>query len=727
MSNLGPFKNRQQREKHLVDFVMSLVRSSEHQTLPMRRSWAEKDQLFDGQMQWGQDEEGSEWQSRLFIHEYAPMIRESATAVTEAIFQNDKFINLIAANDEDREAARIREKLIRYYLMNSEEMAFPQKFLEFCLAGCIYGFATFKHTIGQKLVWKPELIIEEIRKQEERNRKGVNAENTRSTAILPDGQEIEGLLDEAVEELLGGGETVLSRPKLGTKKILEMCTNLSLVNPFNYFWDPDCLDMNLSAWTAERSFPKYHQVLTLMEAGVLDKRKAARMKTSSGMVPSSTAGEYSSYESQKLRQRKQFGEYSNYMPTCELLEYFGPVISPDGSEILVENAHIIIGNGKYVLKDGINGYWDQRPPYRTAIFNRRPFKADGTGVADGAVPQQRAINELFSLFVDALKLDVYSPSVVNVDRLLDPTQLNSGLHPGQVINVTGDGRAEDVFSELPQKSNIFPQLFQTVEFLKLSAQKSSSINTMSSNPASRARITGAEIQSNEGRRNLTINSLGSELDSSVIEPLVKHVDQLILQFGFTIQNLQLLAAKGVLTPGEFQYISSKSDVERYTEAMRHYKVEVRGFRYSMEREREQRSTAELMAQINQLPPQAQQKIDWSKYLPDLIERFGFEPDKWLIQNTPQDKAREENALLILDQMVMVWGQDDDSAHLPSHYDALILNGPIPSLVQHIQQHFQRLLQFGKPIPPPPPEAQQILGMGQPAIGGPVENEGQMIN
>lgn len=702
---LGPFKTRLQREKYLVEFVINAVRSCEEQTLPDRTRWRTNEELFAGKQDWGQDADGEIWQSRVFLHEYSPIIRQAATSLQNMIFERDDFVNLKAVNDKDVEFARIREKMIRYYL---EDMGFARKFVEYCLVGGIYGFATWKPTIRQKPVWLPEVVIEEINKQENEELRRAEIKTEAANTYMPNGIDaIDSGIEDAINKILGVKQNL--RRDIKSKKKLELCMELKLVNPHLLYWDPNVTDINDSVYIAEKSFPRFIELLPLFEAGVLDpKKKEKMMKEWAG----DQTGVYSSREVLRQRQQDQFYNKQAKFPESEILEYFGPVVGPDG-ELLVESAHLIIGNGKHLLKDGINGYWDKKPPFITARFSTRPFKATGAGIADNAVSQQIVINELFSLLIDACKFDVYAPMGVNVDRLVDPSQVEGGIRPHDVIQVMGDAKAADAFSELPLRSNVAPTLFQVVEALKLAGQKGSSVNTMTSNPASRARITSAEVQSNDSQRMQSMNSLGMTIDYECIEPLVKRTDALVLQFGLEDENLSLLATRGVLTESEYELLNSMPAIDRFVEVSKHYKIEIRGFRALMERDKQLARTNELISQVTMMPPQVQQSIQWSNVIKQVVELYGLDGDKWLFQNTPQDKAREENHLLQENQVVGIAPNDDDFAHLPVHYEHMLTVGPVQALIAHVNGHIERILKQGGMIPPPPPEVAEMLGMPPP--------------
>lgn len=705
------FPNKASREKAIVEFVTDVVRQSEHQTLYDRQQWKQNEELFLGKMDWGADRDVEEWRAKLFLQKYAPIVRDAAISLQSMIFERDDFVWFDTFDESARQLVEVRKKLLKYHL---EELKFRDRFFEWALCGCVYGHATWRMDVQRMPVWKPEVIVEQSQKADKKILDKIQAEGAKSSLILPNSvEEVEMGLEEAMRRILGADTEALPRRSIKSQKRIETQFNLRVCNPHNNFFDPDAHDLNASDWWAEKMFPKFHQLVPLFDAGILDRDKRdAVMKEAMGINGSSATGVVDSRDSQRWRQRNQLSSPQAFFRDREIIDYYGPFVDRDG-DIIEENAHFIIACGKYVVHDGVNSYWNRKSPYFSSVFNRSPFKPTGRGVADGAESTQRLLNELFSMFVDGLKLDIYAPMGVNTNMLVDPTQLDNGIRPNEIIHLFGDGKAEDAFSELPQRSSAAATVFQTLEYLDLSGQKAASVNTMSSNPASRARISAQEISSNNTRRMETINSLGIEIDSTCLQELVERLDQYILQFGFDNTALEQMASKGVLTRAEYEFVSHMPAVDRFIESQKHFKIQVRGFTAALEREKLQRNTSEFLSQVNQFPPEAHRQLQWPNILREVIERYGFKADKWIRQNSPEDIALEENYLLETGRGVAVLPQDQHDVHLIVVYDLLMKAGPMPQIVAHAQGHMMFLQQQGIPIPQPPPEVAQMLGLPEP--------------
>ena len=74
--------------------------------------------------------------------------------------------------------------------------------------------------------------------------------------------------------------------------------------------------------------------------------------------------------------------------------------------------------------------------------------------------------------------------------------------------------------------------------------------------------------------------------------------------------------------------------------------------------------------------------------------MGLETADLMVQDSPQDKAREENQLLMRGQMVSNGQNDQDSLELPVHYE-LASQNPSQEVMAHISGHIQRMMQTGQ--------------------------------
>jgi len=192
----------------------------------------------------------------------------------------------------------------------------------------------------------------------------------------------------------------------------------------------------------------------------------------------------------------------------------------------------------------------------------------------------------------------------------------------------------------------------------------------------------------------------------------------VLQYDLENGPLQEFRGAGIITESEFNLISSIPVNERLREAKRKYRLDVKGFRERLERNEYLSRLVEFMQQVTMAVgtiPGLMDSIDFKELMRSLSEAYGLNTDRIIIQNTPQDQAKEENVLLKVDRQVEVLPNDEHAAHLPMHYDAL-MQVQNESLINHIRNHVQLASQGGFPFPPVPPELEQLI------YGMPIEEE-----
>lgn len=686
-----------QKEKSIVQYVTELRRKALEETQPTRKEWELKADLFAGRQDWGAYREQNPWMSKIFQHEFSVLIRRASNALKGLIFQGRDLFSL-ASGDGDTEFRRITEKMLRHYVAES---GLEKIFTEYLLTGGIYGISVLKVTAKPKTCWRAEYVTKEL-----------EMENNKFYASLPKEYERPSVISEGSDgvledELMSAFSRIAGPQKSYTrivepKKYIEFCSEVELINPFNFCWLPGVRDINKSPFSIETNFPKFFQLNDAFNAGILDKKKRKAVLEKSNYSSADGGNFASTEEGQRILLQEQLGSTDTYMPRVETIEYFGPILDKDG-EVLDECRRVIIANG-VVVKNHRNPYWHQRPPYFTTVFSKQPFKDVGQGIADNSIDQQLLTNELISLLVDRVRMDVLGAYVVNVTDLEDETQIETSIRPGEIYRARNN--TKEVISPVNFGSNITPNIIQVVETLKLGGEKGAGVDVSSSNPSSRARISASEVNSNVTRSQESVNNLADTIDLEGIQPVVRAIMNSLFQFGFSSKNLQLLLKKGILSESEFELLEGLDAVELYNETDRAYKIEIKGFKGALERGEFLSRVSEFMAQVNQTP-EARDKVDFGALFTQVAEAYGLDVDKILIQNSPQDKAREENFLLGNNQMLALGEQDADALELPVHYE-LLLRNPSPAAIAHVQGHIQRILDQGGQPPSPPPEVGKLI-------------------
>ena len=538
------WKSADERKAYIAHFVTTMWERSEAETTQDRARWSLAFDLFQGKQDWGDERETQEWMSRPFLHEFSRIVRRAADSLSGLVFEKEDFFQLLPVDLENPgnvELARIFEKIIRH---DVDEIQIEVIAADFFIAAGTAGLGVLKIWAGKELIYDAEPIIVEIDKQEQRRESKLRGavSNVYSAPQTP--EELDEQAKAEFESFFLDPQESPARlaQKLNSKKIQRWKLKARVVDPRNYAFEPDVERIEETPFHVERIFTRFYQLEPEFESGFLDKSERKNVmkngQLSTGNMRSSTSG----YKEQKIQTRDQYDNKNEFTPTIELFEYFGPLLGKNG-EVLEENKHFIVANGKVLLKDDEIGTWTKKSPYITTVLSKSPFKPVGQGIADNAIDQQLLINDLFATFIDMFRLAVYSPTVVDDTALRDPDEVEQGFYPGQVIKTFGK-KADDVFSHVPFNSQPGQLIFQVLQQLRVSGESGAGVDVSSANPSSRARISAREIDANMVRGDESVLALGRVLDASFVKPLIQKLVELRMQFGMDDESPSRASAEG---------------------------------------------------------------------------------------------------------------------------------------------------------------------------------------
>lgn len=692
-----------------ADCVVELVKNCEQATNADRNRWKLAHQIFSGKYEQGPAREDNEAEAKVGLHTFSKICRGAASAAQELLHQDPKFYDFVPPEGEEMDLfGKAIEKIHRY---RTKELRIENHTYRFVLAGAIAGLGINKFRVTRSLEDDEESLLETLNKEREKEAKNLSPDIKRDSVVAPEGVDVSSQL--SILDILEEGGIQKKKPKKNLKK-LSTQISLKIVNPLNFFWDPNCEDIKESFWVAERYYVPFYQLEQGFKTGLFDKDSKdellAIMAGGNGHISSSVSG--ADFQTQKQIYEDKELVPSAYTPIVEIVEYYGPVLEKNTGKILKENQRIIIANSKVVLTYGPNPDWKRKSPYFFSTTSYVPFKGVGAGIADDGVDQELIGNEIMNLMLEHLAFNVKGVKAVDTSLLAEPDALESGFYPGQIVGVRSEGGRpiSDAFHDIDYNPNLTFSVMQMLEKLDLSASSAAAVDTQGSNPSSRARISAAEINSNSNKTSRSQFTLARELDETYLEELLTRILDFILQYDLENQPLEEFAAAGIISESEKTMIASIPTHERLKEAKRRYRLDVRGFRERLERGQYLSRLSEYMQQIVMLvnvAPEMKDSLNFKNMIQKFSEAYGFSADDIVIANSPYDMAREENSFLSQDRQVEVVMNDEHAAHLPIHYD-LALRTQNQALVTHIVSHIQIASQNGVPFPPVPPELEMLI-------------------
>lgn len=708
------------KETDIVDCVVQQVKHSEDTTSPDRDRWKLASSIFAGKYETGASSEDRQEEAKVGTHTFSKICRAAASSAQELLHQDPKFYDFVPPEGEEMDLfGRAVEKIHRHRVKGLKIENHTYKFV---LAGAINGLGINKLRVLKEIEDDEEYLLSILEKERKEESARISSEIKKTLVVAS---------DEAAATAQLGILDVLDQASISTKgkskkgsKNLSFKVDLKIVNPLNFFWDPACENIAESSWFAERYYLPFNMLEPGFKAGTFKNKDKLVDILAGGSTSSSTSTGGGDLETYKLMYEDKYYTPSAYAPVVEILEYYGPVLEKTTGKTLQEYQRIIIANGKVVLAHGPNPDWKRRSPYFFSTTSHVPFKGVGAGIADNGIDQELIANEVMNLALQHLAFTVKGVKAVDVSALDDPSVLETGFTPGDVLGIRpGDGRSvKDSFHDLDYNPNLTFPVMQMLEKLELSASAGASVDTAGSNPSSRARISASEIRANTDKTSRSQFTLARELDETYLEELLTRVLDFVLQYDLENGPLQEFVAAGIIAESEYRMISQIPRHERLKEAKRRYRLDVRGFRERLERNEFLSRLSEYMQQISmliQIAPEMKNSLNFKKIIQMYSEAYGLSGDDILVQNSPYDAAREENHLLANDRQVEVIQNDEHAAHLPVHYD-LAMQTQNEAIVNHIRNHIMNATQAQIGFPPVPPELEMLIYGPPPEV----EQEGQ---
>jgi len=194
----------------------------------------------------------------------------------------------------------------------------------------------------------------------------------------------------------------------------------------NYYPDPT----GNGLYEIEDMWVDMHEVFALSEGddAIYDKEAVSQ-------IHAGTASD-SLMEYQKSRETGQNTTSSGHRPQVKLTEFWGTIINPTTGEIEDKNCVATIANDTILIrKPESNPNWSQRSPYTVSPLMQVANSVWHKAPMDAPTQHNRAMIELYNLFVDAAMEQVHSVKQIRVDCLDNPAQVSDGIKPGTTISV----------------------------------------------------------------------------------------------------------------------------------------------------------------------------------------------------------------------------------------------------------------------------------------------------
>ena len=405
--------------------------------------------------------------------------------------------------------------------------------------------------------------------------------------------------------------TVPQQPQkqITKQEVMEGRLSIWAVDPYNFYWLPSS---KLNRWTGtieEIELPKW-QLMQMAEKG------AFRPEVISQIGPM----KIDEYQKQSWI---RFGELprNTFGPTKEtstvkLTEFFGPLII-DG-EIIEPHAHIIIANDTWVLYNGKNDKWHQKPPYVAFSPLNLPFRTEGVGLVEMVRSINKALNQIVNLGVDTLLYRLMPIFEFTPDVYENPEDLRTGLTPGKVLRRNSLQATSDLGLRPIQFEDVSPGASQMAGILDRAHQEGAMVTELQQSlPRWSGAQTATETEAIQENQSSFFGALATDIEQFAIAPIIEMSVDTIMQYLDTSNDPRVASILGI---GQ-QILAGMSQPEVLEMVQGDYEITVRGLSGQLEKAEMLQNLIQFMNLIGQNPESWLPYINQDAMLRRILESF----------------------------------------------------------------------------------------------------------
>lgn len=368
------------------------------------------------------------------------------------------------------------------------------------------------------------------------------------------------------------------------------------------------------------------------------------------------------YKMRQLLFRNQWDyearQVERFAKPIEIWEMHGTV--PD--EFAVDGIRhrcIAIGNGRVVLKNREEPFWDQQKPFKSYAPMPDPHMFFAPGKVEVAEKMQQAVNRIANQKLDALDFIIDPQMVVSSTANLNTQNLFS--RAGKVIMVDGpadDSNIRPLTVDTRGVQNAYQEIGQLWQFMQLGAGINDIVMGLTQNDRETARGF-------MGRQENVLTRLMLEAriaEEGFIEPLANAFRSLDRQFLDLPHEVKILGSGATINPiTGLPYPQERQSLD-FDDLVPDYRARAVGATQMISKSNRQQNCVSLL-QMMSANPVLMQMVNWASFARQMFDLFDFKNvDELLVQQVP-----------MVNQMAQEQGID------PMQMAQSLSNGSMPQL------------------------------------------------
>ena len=302
--------------------------------------------------------------------------------------------------------------------------------------------------------------------------------------------------------------------------------------------------------------------------------------------------------------------------TVKLTEFYGPLVL-DGV-VIEKDAHIIIANDTWMLKNGKNQFWFQAPPYVGFSPLSLPFRTEGVGLVEMVRYIDRALNQITNMSVDTLLFRLMPLFEYTPDIYENPEDLRNGITPGKMLRRNQLMGNQDIGIKPVQFEDISPGTTAVAGLLDRAHQEGGLVSEIQQSlPRWSGAQTATETEQIQQNQDSFFGAMAADIERQAIGPIVKMAIDIIMQYIDTANDPRVAAVLGI----DEQILAGMSQPEIYEMVSGNYDVKVTGLSDQLDKAEMLQNLVQLMNIIGQNPEAWLPYINQDALLRRILESF----------------------------------------------------------------------------------------------------------
>lgn len=356
------------------------------------------------------------------------------------------------------------------------------------------------------------------------------------------------------------------------------------------------------------------------------------------------------------RHNKTSGKFHGNGGKVVCTHFEGTMTDPENGMRVFRNKYMVVANGEVVLKPQPIRFWDGEGSIIAENFQSVPHSTAGKSLMTDSLDAFQSRHDLTNLLLDFFNLTLMGVHEMDSDMLDKEEEPPSALFPGMLLRTKKRGQAGQsaiqpiAMADLPQGFWQFMQFFQQ-QFSEYTGMTQELMGM----PRTRGRITGMEYQARTSESGGLMAHFFEDIEVNFLAPILRLAFLRILQDtpdkmwkAWVMSNKEAILPKSQTDPALLAKWSKALDEcanwnkkERFIRLGSYFRFRVRIFSSQMERQAEIEQMIYLLQNLSKVPS-ALQLLRMEKYIPELVSRFGLDPEKLLRLEaipTPPDEAQ----------------------------------------------------------------------------------------